>query len=130
MISAIGIEKAPMKRNRILNLLFLPLLLGYFTACSPVVITSKRFPQENEGGGHRLAGVPPGHFPPPGHCRIWYPGKPPGHQPPPFKCGLERLNVPLGAWLLSRVDQKNVAVNEYDEKIPNVVKRSYVHPLN
>jgi hypothetical protein len=30
--------------------------------------------------------VPPGHMPPPGHCRLWYPGVPPGHQPPPERC--------------------------------------------
>jgi hypothetical protein len=30
--------------------------------------------------------IPPGHLPPPGECRVWYPGVPPGHQPPPFKC--------------------------------------------
>jgi hypothetical protein len=33
--------------------------------------------------------VPPGHLPPPGSCRRWYPGVPPGHQPPPEPC--ERL---------------------------------------
>lgn len=31
--------------------------------------------------------VPPGHLPPPGYCRLWYPGRPPGHQPPPRPCG-------------------------------------------
>jgi hypothetical protein len=30
--------------------------------------------------------VPPGHLPPPGYCRLWYPGVPPGHQPPPERC--------------------------------------------
>ena len=33
------------------------------------------------------AGVPPGHRPPPGQCRVWYPGRPPGQQPPPMECG-------------------------------------------
>jgi len=31
-------------------------------------------------------GVPPGHLPPPGSCRVWYEGVPPGHQPPPTDC--------------------------------------------
>ena len=31
--------------------------------------------------------VPPGHLPPPGFCRLWYPGRPPGHQPRPQPCG-------------------------------------------
>jgi len=26
--------------------------------------------------------IPPGHMPPPGKCRIWYPNRPPGQQPP------------------------------------------------
>jgi len=30
--------------------------------------------------------VPPGHMPPPGFCRLWYPGRPPGHQPRPRPC--------------------------------------------
>lgn len=30
--------------------------------------------------------IPRGHLPPPGECRVWYPGRPSGHQPPPFRC--------------------------------------------
>jgi hypothetical protein len=31
--------------------------------------------------------IPPGHQPPPGMCRRWYPDLPPGQQPPPEECG-------------------------------------------
>jgi hypothetical protein len=31
-------------------------------------------------------GVPPGHMPPPGMCRVWIDGVPPGRQPPPTDC--------------------------------------------
>ncbi len=59
-------------------------------------------------------GIPPGHLPPPGECRIWYPGKPPGHQPPPGKCSRLKREVPLGAWLLHtpgrRPEEVRVAV--------------------
>ena len=34
----------------------------------------------------RSRGVPPGHLPPPGECRVWYDHRPPGHQPPPTSC--------------------------------------------
>lgn len=34
----------------------------------------------------RTLDIPPGHYPPPGHCRVWYPGRPPGQQPPPVRC--------------------------------------------
>ena len=32
------------------------------------------------------ASVPSGHLPPPGQCRVWYPGRAPGQQPPPTDC--------------------------------------------
>ena len=31
-------------------------------------------------------GIPPGHLPPPGECRVWYDGRPPGRQPAPTSC--------------------------------------------
>ncbi len=34
----------------------------------------------------RVQGVPPGHLPPAGQCRVWYDGHPPGQQPPPTSC--------------------------------------------
>ncbi len=36
------------------------------------------------GGQH--SGVPKGHRPPPGECRVWLPGVPAGQQPPPSSC--------------------------------------------
>ena len=44
--------------------------------------------------------VPPGHRPPPGLCRIWYPDRPPGHQPPPGNCQVLAQRLPRGARLL------------------------------
>lgn len=41
--------------------------------------------------------IPPGHRPPPGSCRVWYPDRPPGQQPPPTSCGVA---VPAGAVLI------------------------------
>src|SRR5687768_4787890 len=34
----------------------------------------------------RAQGIPPGHLPPAGACRVWYEGRPPGYQPPPTSC--------------------------------------------
>jgi hypothetical protein len=43
-------------------------------------------------------GVPPGHRPPPGLCRVWFPGVPPGRQPAPEACQpLFWYGVPPGA---------------------------------
>lgn len=43
---------------------------------------------QGRGGryGKSAQGIPPGHLPPPGACRVWYDNRPPGHQPPPTSC--------------------------------------------
>lgn len=44
--------------------------------------------------------IPPGHYPPPGQCRIWEPGVPPGLQSPPGPCPTLERQVPPGAYLV------------------------------
>ena len=44
--------------------------------------------------------IPPGHRPPPGQCRIWFPDQPPGHQPPPGNCQELEYRVPSDAVLI------------------------------
>jgi len=39
-----------------------------------------------QGRGRDGQGVPPGHRPPPGMCRVWVDGVPPGRQPAPTSC--------------------------------------------
>lgn len=56
--------------------------------------------ERNPQPRHGMKKIPPGHMPPPGSCRIWYPNTPPGHQPPPGDCYTLSRNVPPGAWLI------------------------------
>ena len=50
-------------------------------------------------------GIPYGHLPPPGECKIWIPGLPAGQQGPPESCESAMYNAPLGAWVISRTDR-------------------------
>lgn len=45
---------------------------------------------EDDRGRRGSEGVPHGHLPPPGECRVWRDGVPPGHQPPPTDCATAR----------------------------------------
>lgn len=54
--------------------------------------------------------IPPGHMPPPGSCRIWYPGEPPGQQPPPGDCAELEREAPRGAWVLYRPNRERRVV--------------------
>ena len=71
-------------------------------------------------------GVPPGHLPPPGECRIWRPGTPPGHQQKSGACSTLERQVPPGAWLIYRPskDKKvvNVWVYDSDDSLPNFLR--------
>lgn len=40
----------------------------------------------NDASKQTAQGIPPGHLPPPGECRVWIDGRPPGQQPPPTDC--------------------------------------------
>ncbi len=63
-----------------------------------VIVVGEERGRENRGA--RSLHVPPGHYPPPGECRIWYPDRPPGHQPPPARCDRLVGRIPLGAFIL------------------------------
>lgn len=72
-------------------------------------------------------GIPSGHLPPPGKCRIWIPGVPPGKQDKAGPCNILRTKVPRGAWLIStpkgkgKYKNKEVAVSVYDKNKVGVV---------
>ena len=47
--------------------------------------------------GRNADGIPPGHRPPPGMCRIWVEGVPPGRQPEPTDCATAVRNRPANS---------------------------------
>jgi len=75
--------------------------------------------KENKGRPAHL-GIPPGHLPPPGQCRVWFPGRPPGRQPRPGNCIDVEHHVRPGAWLVRRSydDPKHIKVMVYSHERP------------
>lgn len=70
-------------------------------------------------------GVPPGHLPPPGRCRVWIPGRPPGRQASARSCdGIARA-APAGSWILYRPsrDRRVVHVRYLDAARAGVIVR-------
>jgi hypothetical protein len=56
-------------------------------AATLIVAALMAVPLSAQGRGRgREAGIPPGHLPPAGLCRVWYDGLPPGRQPRPMSC--------------------------------------------
>lgn len=84
------------------------------TACSAVrpAKETKPAPQSKRSSAPAARlGVPPGHLPPPGQCRVWVPGTPPGRQSPARDCaGIER-SAAAGSWILVRPRKDNSVVH-------------------
>ena len=78
--------------------------------------------KENKGRPAHL-GIPPGHLPAPGQCRIWYPGRPPGRQPHPGNCIEVERHVRPGCWLVRRSlnDPEHIKVMVYSHDRPSSV---------
>ena len=72
------------------------------SACArPIVVTQpSRGVVVSDRSAPRAVKVPPGHFPAPGQCRLWYPGRPPGKQPPATRCSELRSASGSGAFIL------------------------------
>ena len=80
-------------------------------------------PQASKRAAVASLHIPPGHYPPPGMCRVWIPGRPPGHQARPVSCATAIRNVPTGAWILHRSKGKKdpLEVTFYDERRAGIV---------
>lgn len=76
-------------------------------------------------------GIPPGHLPEEGECRIWIPGTPPGRQPRPKSrpcAGIEPF-APAGSWIVYRPldNRKLVYVREIDGRQAGLVIRTRIY---
>lgn len=93
---------------------------------APAARSSSRTAVVSEGPSTAARlGIPPGHLPPPGACRVWVPGKPPGHQAKPGPCAALLRSAPPGSWLVYRPtqDRKVVHVREIDSRRSGSVVR-------
>ncbi len=78
-------------------------------------------------------GVPPGHLPKPGECRVWIPGVPPGRQPRPKSracAGIEAV-APPGSWIIYRPEahRRFVHIREVDQRRVGMVIRVRVFEI-
>ncbi|HEX2449821.1 MAG TPA: hypothetical protein VHJ69_01700 [Gemmatimonadales bacterium] len=83
----------------------LPALLvaAALTGCSGKSIYQpepKPEPSESKKSTAATLGIPPGHLPPAGQCRVWMPGKPPGHQAKARGCANIEAFAPAGSWIV------------------------------
>jgi hypothetical protein len=104
-------------------------------ACKPIP-ASEPSPQPSPHRGRSPStaatlGIPPGHLPPPGMCRVWVPGEPPGHQPKPRSCSNIERTAPAGSYIVERPgkEKKIVHVRVMDEHRPGVVIRMRVYEI-
>ena len=108
------------------------LVLLAAVACSSVSTTTKSKPapapapapaQKQGKSTAATLGIPPGHLPPPGQCRVWMPGTPPGHQAKARSCANIERSAPAGSWIVYRPteDKKVVHVKVVDQTRPGIV---------
>lgn len=102
--------------------------------CAPIVIAPQSpgpdpYPERREEVSLEYFGIPKGQLPPVGSCRIWYPHRPAGQQPPPFDCSLGMVDIPLGVYLILRLDDKTVRIDEYDTKRSNYIVRTGTYAI-
>ena len=107
------------------SLCLMTLSLG---ACVPVVRTvpsreARVIVVDRDDEDRSELRVPPGHYPKPGQCRVWFPGRPPGHQPRAGSCNAIERTAPAGSWILYRPtsDKRVVHARVIDPKRDGVV---------
>ena len=88
-----------MSLSRIFSSVVVCLSLG---ACTTVLTAPSSGSRPVARNTATALGIPPGHLPPPGECRVWIPGRPPGRQARPRSCDGIMAVAPGGSWVLYR----------------------------
>lgn len=97
------------------------------SGCAGMSIQARDGPPTTPSGGSHGSAVPPeylgiprGHLPPPGECRVWHPGVEAGQQFAPGKCEDVSHDLGPGDWLLYRPSQHEeiVEVTVYHPRTP------------
>ncbi|HEX9703981.1 MAG TPA: hypothetical protein VGA20_01890 [Gemmatimonadales bacterium] len=109
--------------------LLLTLLAVGFLGCRTVIISpapQQRPPDERPAPSTAVTlGIPPGHLPRPGECKIWIPGTPPGRQPyrRSRPCAGIAQVAPPGSWIVYRPtrDKRHVYVRHVDQRRAGVI---------
>jgi hypothetical protein len=102
------------------------------TSCRPIQVIVGEQPQSGKREDKEVKendrsypfsalNIPKGHLPPPGECKIWFPGRPPGQQPPPTSCVSAIRNAPLGAWVITH-EGGRYKVNIFSKSKKNIVE--------
>jgi hypothetical protein len=68
----------------------------------PDVVESEEQRARRDADRRGPLGIPEGHLPPTGECRVWFPGEPAGQQPPPGSCTEAEREAPPGSWIIYR----------------------------
>jgi hypothetical protein len=116
------------------------LVLLVAMACSSVTTTKSKpaptpapAPAAQKQGKSTAAklGIPPGHLPPPGQCKVWMPGEPPGHQAKARSCANIEKTAPAGSWIVYRPteDKKVVHIKEVDQRRAGIVVHVRVYDV-
>src|SRR5437660_1821755 len=108
---------------------------AFAAGCTRTTRTVLVVPEARAAGPSTAAtlGIPPGHLPKPGECRVWIPGVPPGRQPRPQSracAGIEAV-APPGSWIIYRpeADRRFVHIREVDQRRVGMVIRVRVFEI-
>lgn len=116
---------------QLLGLLLVTALISAVLMSCTVIVKSKR-PHDHDGevvvvkenkGRPAHLGIPPGHLPAPGQCRVWFPGRPPGRQPKAGHCVVVERGVRPGCWFIRRSlsDPDYIKVMVYSHDRPSSI---------